>query len=137
MEKNEVAGLRKPDGKLRLALHINWGFSLLSGLLLILFETWMVDTFDLVYPFSSTGVQLLSFALLVGFAAFYPYIKRGLILTIIVLDILWVLFCLGVLLSPTGMTIEGKLLVLWSMVMVGTLAYLQWKGLKNYQNQKS
>lgn len=127
----------KPDSKLRKALHINWVFSLLSGSMLLIFEGFIKEVFTLEYAFGATGAQLIFFSALVAFAAFHKRILKVYTRVIIVLDLFWVIFCMGILLSPAGISAESNFLVGASGLIVGSLAYFQFKGLKSYSKLTS
>ncbi len=119
-----------PNSVLRKALKTNWVFSLLSGLSLILFEEIFQKLFELNYPFSITGIQLILFAAMVAFAAFHPDILNKYIYFIIIMDILWVLYCISVIFIPTDISALGNLLILLSAITVGIVAFYQIKGLQ-------
>lgn len=121
---NEIESL------LRRTLHANWAFSTLSGLLLIFFNDDFQQLFDFNYPFNSVGVQLLVFAGIVAFAAFKKKVIKGFIYTIVVMDVIWVLYCVGVVLSPTGISGMGNTLIALSALVVAGFASFQFIGMR-------
>jgi len=77
MENSETLSIANPDSNLRNAFHLNWVFSTISGITLLLFEPSFIHLFEINYPFAITGLQLLFFAGMVAFAAFNKKIFKG------------------------------------------------------------
>ncbi|MBV6646316.1 MAG: hypothetical protein KI790_12750 [Cyclobacteriaceae bacterium] len=124
------------DQMLRRALHANWIFSTISGLLMIFDEPILQDLAGVSYPFAGLGYQLLFFAAIVAFAAFRKAISKAHVWVIIVLDASWELMCITLLFVPTGMTTTGKVIMMVSAAIVGTLAYFQLIGLTRATSKK-
>ena len=128
---------RQSDFLVRTTLKANWAFSLLSGLILILFEESFRRIFELSYPFSITGVQLILFSAMVAFAAFYPTVLKKYIYFIIIMDMLWVAYCISILFTSTAISNVGNGLILFSGVVVAVFAIYQYKGLQKVNQAES
>ncbi|KAB2844019.1 MAG: hypothetical protein F9K45_05360 [Melioribacteraceae bacterium] len=115
---------------LKLTLRINWIFSALSGLTLLLFNSLYQNLFEINYPFYQTGTSLLFFAAFVFFAERKKILSKVFIITIICMDILWVVFCFALLLGNTGISSLGNWLIGLSALIVMDFAIFQSIGLK-------
>jgi len=126
--------MKNPQESTRFILKLNATFSSLVGLDLIVFNdtfmSWMGISHALILPL--VGVGLILFGLFVAFAAMKRTFSLSLLKGIIVQDISWVLACLVVApFNLLGLSSLGNGLILLSALLVGLLAFFQYKGLKS------
>lgn len=111
-------------------LLINAGFSILSALVMILFnqqiQTFMGFSNSLVLI--TVGVGLLIFSDFVIYAAFKLTNKRWAMLTIIGLDEIWVVASvILIIFNPFVLLLQGRGLMLEIAGVIGFLAFMQYR----------
>jgi hypothetical protein len=116
--------------KLKQYLTINAAFSAISGLIMLLFVRQLNELFGInnYYIFPVIGVNLLFFSAFVFFVSVKQLSNKGLVTTITILDLFWVVVSFVILafglfdISKTGNILIG-IVAIW----IAFLAYKQFK----------
>ncbi len=121
-----------PSRQLRRALAVDAVLSGLSGLLMAIDAAPLTGVLGLPTDLlRGVGLALLPWAALVGWLATRPTLMRRAVWAVIGLNAVWVIDCLGLLVSglvaPTGL---GTAFVIVQAVVVLALAEAQWLGLR-------
>lgn len=121
---------------LRKVLWANVIFSELSAIVAIFFSSEWIAINDMTHGQGLTfGIQLFVFAGFVAYAAWRKKISGSMIWIIIFLDLLYVLGTLIRLGTDPSFSLAGMVVTAFTVAVVFTLAMLQYKGLRMYQNQ--
>lgn len=115
---------------LRTALNVNAGFSFFSGAVMLTFNDGLQSAFgfdnDWVFPI--VGLHLMVFGVFVAFVAKRKHEHKGLVSTITLLDLGWVIgSTVLVLFQPFGLNPLAHLIISGVAGWIGLLAFLQWK----------
>jgi 4-amino-4-deoxy-L-arabinose transferase-like glycosyltransferase len=117
--------------QLHISLVSNALFSFFSGLVMILQNDWLSDytgvSNSMIFTF--IGVALIIFACVIGLVARTSYVKLYIVLSIIVLDISWVVGSL-ILISLNVLLFQGNILTAVLAIIVSLFAVLQITGLR-------
>lgn len=122
----------KGEKLLRTTLFVNAGFSFLSGIDFIFFDT-QISGFVLSNPsigVLSVGVSLLFFATFVFWVASAKTLKKNLVIAIILMDISWVISSLALVGLTGSITFYGKFVVIGIAAVIFAFAFFQAKGLR-------
>lgn len=106
-----------------------------TGLLLVTFPSYAAKIFGLSQstPFLAVGIFLIAFAAIVFSQSRKNPLQKGWIKFIIALDVLWVLESMTIIAPQMfGLTSLGYLLIGAVAMWVALMAYLQFKGLKEF-----
>lgn len=121
---------------LKKVLLVNALSSAACGILLAVLPSKMAELFEVSqsWPFIATGIFLIVFADVVLYAFFRKSPGRGLIKSIIYMDISWVIISLLiVVLALFNLSALGYVLISGVALWVALMAYLQNSGLKKMQ----
>lgn len=130
--------MNQSQSLLRNTLKLNGSFSVLTGILVIAFGNSVPAFYDL-----AKGQTTLFTVLIVLFAAFVFYnayrenISKGMVVTIIILDLLYVLVSILRLLADPYPSVAGKILIGFAAVVVADFAFFQYKGLKRVERKEA
>lgn len=116
--------------KLQLTLNGNASFSLISGLLLIIFPEQVSNIMGLENPliFSIIGIGLLLFVALILYTIKRKNTNYLLVKSIIIQDLIWVIASILLLLfDPFNISFSGKIIVSIVACIVFYFALLQYK----------
>lgn len=117
---------------LRNVLRVNALSSGATGLLLVLFPQVFSNLFDVsdTTPFTSVGVFLIVFSIVVAIVSFKQSPDRAAVMGITLADSAWVVASIGLVLAPVTMSLYGTLIVLAVAGWVFLMAALQYRGVK-------
>ena len=115
---------------LRTALKGNAIFSILSGLTLILFNTFFQTLFATDLSLWILGLALLFFAGQVLYTALRKSLVKKEVVSIIVMDILWVIGSVVLLIAVPGIPTMGKWIVILVALFIADFAVFQYLGWK-------
>jgi hypothetical protein len=124
------------QGLLRKALTGNAVFSLLSGLVIVFANRWLVSFLGLSASvglgLGAIGVSLVVYAVVLWLSTRRPHIRISNAWLAVVMDILWVLgSCALVVVVP--FSAAGKWTVILVADLVSLFAILQWLGIRRFQ----
>lgn len=118
------------ESKLRNILKANALFSLVSGLVLILFPEDTAIKMNLTnnLPLVIIGLGLILFAAIILFISYKKSLNYQFVKSIILQDLLWVLGSIILLIvMPFGISVWGNILISLIAVIVFCFAFLQYK----------
>lgn len=110
-------------------LAINSLFSAISGLIMVVFSHQMNQLFHLqwVYIFPVIGLNLLIFAVFVGYVSYKHAHNTRLVYTITILDALWVVGSFSIVFGKWfDLSDAGYAVISIVAIWIGFLAYQQW-----------
>lgn len=118
-------------GLLRKTFVGNAVFSFLSGLAMLLWNDWVSEYVGVAYPFILivVGVGLILFSIGIGMIARIRNVRKFIVWSIVVLDLLWVIGS-GVLLGMDVLTTVGNILTVVVASIVLFLALMQMIGIQ-------
>ena len=122
--------MKKAEIQLRNTLKINASFSLLTGIVLLLFSQSMVDFMNLgpSLIYTVIGIGLIIFVVYLSFASMKKKINKWVIQSIIVQDFLWVIGSIYIILfNPYPITMAGSISIVIIALIVMTFALFQRK----------
>lgn len=118
--------------KIHTSLRLNSAFSSISGIMIIAFSESLGQLMnynnDLLYKI--IGFGLLFFGLSLALISLLKEIRKPLVKLIILMDFTWVSGSLILLILPTPISVEGKILLTTLALMVLFIALLQRRSLK-------
>lgn len=130
MEKTENSNCGEDMGLLKKYLQMNGGFSLLSGLIMLL----MSKRLAVLFGIGSNIIFLVIGIGLVGFSLFVFYVSQNVgksktfVQVITILDILWVVGSLALLVfRPFTITVIGNILIATIMMIIAFFAINQYR----------
>ena len=120
---------------LKTYLRINSAFSMLTGVLMVLFSDKLMKFFNSIddqYLFDTIGLNLIAFALFVWYVSTKQLQNVILVKLISFLDIIWVIGSfIIVLFQLFNLSLNGYILITIVAIWVGFLAYKQLKQILN------
>lgn len=120
---------------LKTYLRINSAFSMLTGVLMVLFSDKLMKFFNSIddqYLFDIIGLNLIAFALFVWYVSTKQLQNVILVKLISFLDIIWVIGSfIIVLFQLFNLSLNGYILITIVAIWVGFLAYKQLKQILN------
>lgn len=122
--------MKTREEKLKNTLKANALFSLISGLILILFSEEIAILMNLTsnLPLTIIGLGLILFVLFILFVSYKKVLNYKLVKGIILQDLLWVFGSIVLLLlMPFGISLLGNILISVIAFIVSCFAFLQYK----------
>jgi len=122
------------QGLLKKALRGNAVFSLLSGLVIMVANRWLVNILGVSARVSlgAIGFSLVVYAVLLWLSTRQPHIKISSAWLAVIMDVLWVLGS-GALVMVVPFSSAGKWIVILVADLVLLFAILQWLGIRQVQ----
>lgn len=117
-------------------LKINAISSGVTGLMLVVFPQFVADVFEVTVasPFIMVGVFLVLFSLFVFRVSMKLPLKIKSVMTIVALDIAWVIgSAIALVLLYSSISFIGSLVIAGVALWVGVMAYLQNRGVRSVE----
>lgn len=117
-------------------LKINAISSGVTGLMLVVFPQFVADVFEVTVasPFIMVGVFLVLFSLFVFMVSMKLPLKIKSVMTIVALDIAWVIgSAIALVLLYSSISFIGSMVIAGVALWVGLMAYLQNRGVRSVE----